>query len=84
MTANETIRSVMYRVTYMYRYMYVELCMYSDHVHVIFTTETCTKFFLPVDLAYGLIYIAEGVSAAKRALARVLLIIVCEGFGTMK
>ena len=69
----------------MYRYMYVELCMYSDHVHVIFTTETCNNFFfLSVDLAYGLIYIAEGVSAAKRALARVLLIIVCEGFGTMK
>jgi hypothetical protein len=32
----------------------------------------------------GLIYVAEGVSAAKRALARVLVIIVCEGFGTVK
>ena len=35
-------------------------------------------------LASGLIYIAEGVSAGKRALARVLIIIVCEGFGTVK
>jgi hypothetical protein len=35
-------------------------------------------------VASGLIYVAEGVSAAKRALARVLVIIVCEGFGTVK
>ncbi|XP_003385804.1 PREDICTED: transmembrane protein 87A-like [Amphimedon queenslandica] len=32
----------------------------------------------------GLIYVAEIVSAAKRALSRVLIIIVCEGFGTVK
>ena len=71
---------------YMYMYVYVELWMYSDHVHVIIIhpTETCTKFFLPVDLAYDLIYIAEGVSAAKGAFARMLLVIICEGFGTMK
>lgn len=34
--------------------------------------------------ASGLIYVAEIVSAAKRALSRVLIIIVCEGFGTVK
>ena len=34
--------------------------------------------------ASGLIYVAEIVSAGKRALSRVLLIIVCEGFGTVK
>ena len=37
-----------------------------------------------VCLASGLIYIAEGVSAGKRALARMLIIIVCEGFGTVR
>ena len=39
--------------------------------------------FLP-HTAWGLIYVAEFVSAAKRALSRMLLIIVCEGFGTVK
>ena len=44
-------------------------------------------FFLSLSLlsaASGLIYVAEIVSAAKRALSRVLIIIVCEGFGTVK
>ena len=35
-------------------------------------------------LAWGLIYVAEFVSAAKRALSRMLIIVVCEGFGTVK
>ena len=47
------------------------------HVHI----NSQAHFF---SIASGLIYIAEGVSAAKRALARMLLIIVCEGFGTVK
>ena len=48
-----------------------------------YTYKLSSPFYF-ISIASGLIYIAEGVSAAKRALARMLLIIVCEGFGTVK
>ena len=51
------------------------------------------QFFFLIDYAYmnitgndpyGLIYIAEVVSACKRTLARILVVIVCLGFGTVR
>ena len=42
-----------------------------------------SQIYLCLSAASMLIVLAEGISAVKRALARVLLIIVCLGFGTV-